>query len=197
MAHELIIGTYTERLLHVTGRAEGILSCRYDGGVVGKPRGLAVTNNPSYLALSGDRQYLYAVNEVTTFADEAGAIAYAGVPARGLKARDVVGAVTKPDRSQVVSRTFVSLLRENGHISDGCGFRRREPARFLPGAGSKERPGRGRATGARASGPPVPGLQLLKGAATSSKKRSITSRRAAPVPRFQSGSMNSSTPTCS
>jgi 6-phosphogluconolactonase len=78
MTHELIIGTYTERLPHVAGRAEGILSCRYDEGVVGTLRGLAVTNNPSYLALSGDRQYLYAVNEVATFADEAGACTTTG-----------------------------------------------------------------------------------------------------------------------
>lgn len=67
LRHELIVGTYTEPMAHVDGKAEGILSCRYDGTAIGPPRVLAPTRNPTYLALSADRRYLYAVHETATF----------------------------------------------------------------------------------------------------------------------------------
>jgi 6-phosphogluconolactonase len=67
LRHELIIGTYTEPMPHVDGKAEGILSCGYDGATIGPPRLLAHTRNPTYLALSGDGRHLYAVHEVDTF----------------------------------------------------------------------------------------------------------------------------------
>jgi 6-phosphogluconolactonase len=67
LRHELIIGTYTERMPHVEGKAEGILSCRYDGTRIGPLRVLATTRNPTYLALSADRRRLYAVHETDTF----------------------------------------------------------------------------------------------------------------------------------
>ena len=35
---ELIIGTYTEKLPHVDGKAEGILSCSFDGTNLSRPR---------------------------------------------------------------------------------------------------------------------------------------------------------------
>src|SRR5580704_1287220 len=64
---ELIIGTYTEPMPHVDGKAEGILSCRFDGAHIGPPHLLALARNPTYLALSTDRRHLYAVHETTTF----------------------------------------------------------------------------------------------------------------------------------
>ncbi len=72
MRREFIIGTYTERLPHVDGTAEGILSCEFDGAEVGPARLLASTRNPSYLVLSSDRQRLYAVNETLTFDGQPG-----------------------------------------------------------------------------------------------------------------------------
>jgi 6-phosphogluconolactonase len=69
---ELIIGTYTERLPHVDGKAEGILSCSFDGTAIGPPRVLARTRNPSFIALSRDGRRLYAVNETVTFEDRPG-----------------------------------------------------------------------------------------------------------------------------
>jgi 6-phosphogluconolactonase len=72
LRHELIIGTYTEPMPHVDGKAEGILSCRYDGATLGPLRLLARTRNPTYLAVSADRQHLYAVHETATFDEHAG-----------------------------------------------------------------------------------------------------------------------------
>ena len=69
---ELIVGTYTERLPHVDGKAEGILSCSFDGTTVGPPRVLARTRNPSFIVLSGDGRRLYAVNETVNFEDRPG-----------------------------------------------------------------------------------------------------------------------------
>jgi 6-phosphogluconolactonase len=69
---ELIIGTYTERLPHVDGQAEGILSCSFDGTTVGPPRVLARTRNPSFIVLSADGRHVYAVNETVTFEDQPG-----------------------------------------------------------------------------------------------------------------------------
>ncbi len=72
LRHELIIGTYTEPMSHVDGKAEGILSCRYDGATLGPPRLLAQTRNPTYLAIRADRQRLYAVHETATFDEHPG-----------------------------------------------------------------------------------------------------------------------------
>jgi 6-phosphogluconolactonase len=69
---ELVIGTYTESLPHVNGKAEGILSCPFDGTTVGAPRVLAQTRNPSFLVIGDDGRHLYAVNETVTFEDNPG-----------------------------------------------------------------------------------------------------------------------------
>ena len=69
---ELIIGTYTERLPHVDGKAEGILSCRYEAGTIGPARVLARTRNPSFLVVSPDGRRLYAVNETVEFEGQPG-----------------------------------------------------------------------------------------------------------------------------
>ncbi len=82
---ELIIGTYTERLPHVDGQAEGILSCRYEAGTIGPPRVLARTRNPSFIVLSPDRTRLYAVNETVDFEGQpgGGVTAFARDPGSG------------------------------------------------------------------------------------------------------------------
>lgn len=70
--HDLIVGTYTERLPHVEGKAEGILACSFDGTTVGPYRVVASTRNPSFIVLSGGGRRLYAVNETLTFQDVPG-----------------------------------------------------------------------------------------------------------------------------
>jgi len=81
-ADELIIGTYTERLPHVDGHAEGILACRFEAGTVGPVRLLAATRNPSFVVLSADGRHLYAVNETVDFEGQpgGGVTAYARSP---------------------------------------------------------------------------------------------------------------------
>ena len=91
---ELIIGTYTELLPHVDGKAEGILSCSFDGTTVGPPRVLARTKNPSFIVVSGDGRHLYAVNETVTFEERpgGGVSAFSRDPGTG----DLVLLNTKP-----------------------------------------------------------------------------------------------------
>ncbi|MFF1635418.1 lactonase family protein [Leifsonia sp. NPDC058248] len=77
MTSELLIGTYTESLPHVDGRAEGILSARFDGErLIGVEVAARVTN-PSWLTASADGSRVYSVIEtapdggVTAFARDA------------------------------------------------------------------------------------------------------------------------------
>jgi 6-phosphogluconolactonase len=85
--HNLLIGTYTETLPHVTGTADGILGASYDPltGAVSDVTVLASTRNPSYLALDPDGHHVYAVNETHTFEDQpgGGVTAFARDPATG------------------------------------------------------------------------------------------------------------------
>jgi 6-phosphogluconolactonase len=80
---QLVIGTYTERLPHVNGTAEGILTARLDEatGAIGAVSTAARARNPSYLALSPDGANLYAVSEVES--PGGGVTAYARDPATG------------------------------------------------------------------------------------------------------------------
>lgn len=82
---ELIVGTYTERLPHVDGQAEGILSCAFEDGKIGPVRLLARSRNPSFVVLSADGRRLYAVNETVEFENQpgGGVTAYARDPGRG------------------------------------------------------------------------------------------------------------------
>ena len=50
----LIIGTYTEQLPHVNGKADGILTASFDlaSGSIGPVTPVAAARNPSYLATS-------------------------------------------------------------------------------------------------------------------------------------------------
>lgn len=71
---QLIIGTYTEELMGVHGQADGILTAGFDGGTgrIGPVSTLAVTRNPSYLAMTAAAGNIYAVNETLTFAGQQG-----------------------------------------------------------------------------------------------------------------------------
>jgi 6-phosphogluconolactonase len=65
---EMLVGTYTETLPHVVGKADGILSI--DVGETRPSVGgkmLAAVRNPSWLAISADGQNVYAVVETVEF----------------------------------------------------------------------------------------------------------------------------------
>ena len=71
---QLLIGTYTQPILHGTGdvlmgRGEGIYEVALDEvtGRLGQPSVLARTTNPSFICLSGDGRFLYAVNELKEY----------------------------------------------------------------------------------------------------------------------------------
>jgi 6-phosphogluconolactonase len=58
------VGTYTEKLGHVDGKGEGIYSCTLDDDgkieIIHTAKGIA---NPSFVTVSPDKKYLYAVAE--------------------------------------------------------------------------------------------------------------------------------------
>jgi 6-phosphogluconolactonase len=84
---QLIIGTYTEQLPHVHGKASGILTASFDeaSGSLGRVTTAATARNPSYLALSATGKNLYAVSETDDFEGRPGGgiAAYARDPATG------------------------------------------------------------------------------------------------------------------
>jgi 6-phosphogluconolactonase len=84
---QLIIGTYTEQLPHVHGKADGILTASFDeaSGTVGRVTTAATARNPSYLTLSATGKSLYAVSESLDFEGQPGGgiAAYARDPATG------------------------------------------------------------------------------------------------------------------
>ncbi len=68
------IGTYTQKEGHVDGKGDGIYKMQFDPAtlelrVTDTIRGMA---NPSFIALSPDRQVLYAVNEISPGTDAIG-----------------------------------------------------------------------------------------------------------------------------
>jgi 6-phosphogluconolactonase len=73
------IGTYTEH------GSEGIYVCDFDAetGVLGAPVLAAKSIQPSFLAVTADRKFMYAVNEANTFEGQAGG----GVSAYALDAK--------------------------------------------------------------------------------------------------------------
>ena len=83
----LIIGTYTEQLPHVDGKADGILTASFDpaNGRIGPVTSLTAARNPSYLATSASGEHVYAVHETLTFEDQPGGgiTAYARDPRTG------------------------------------------------------------------------------------------------------------------
>ncbi len=78
-AHQLLVGTYTERLPHVNGTAPGILGCAYHDGTTGAPTLLAKARNPSWLTVTASGRNVYAISETADFGGAAagGVTAYA------------------------------------------------------------------------------------------------------------------------
>ena len=66
-AEQLLVGTYTEQLPHVAGKAEGILGCTFEGGRVGPPRLLAALRNPSFITATPSGEHVYAASETFEF----------------------------------------------------------------------------------------------------------------------------------
>lgn len=61
------IGTYTETLPHVVGKAAGIHRATYSDGVFGPETTAITSRNPSWLVHDAQRNLLYAINETTHF----------------------------------------------------------------------------------------------------------------------------------
>lgn len=84
---QLVIGTYTERLPDVDGKADGILVASFDNtsGSIGPVTTAAAPRNPSYLAVSATGENLYAVSETLDFegGPGGGVTAYARDPRTG------------------------------------------------------------------------------------------------------------------
>jgi 6-phosphogluconolactonase len=84
---DLIIGTYTEQLPHVHGKADGVLTASFDpaSGRIGPVTSLTAARNPSYLATSASGERVYAVHETLTFDGQPGGglTAYARDPRTG------------------------------------------------------------------------------------------------------------------
>jgi 6-phosphogluconolactonase len=84
----LIIGTYTEDLPHVHGKADGILAASFDpaSGRIGPVGQLIQARNPSYVATSSSGENVYAVHETLDFEDQPGGgiTAYARDPRTGI-----------------------------------------------------------------------------------------------------------------
>ena len=84
-SHILVIGTYTGKLGHVDGHATGILTATFDGVSLSKLTVSAEAANPSWVTLTKDGRFLYAVIETTVFEGEpgGGVAAYARDPETG------------------------------------------------------------------------------------------------------------------
>ena len=84
---DLIIGTYTEQLPHVDGKADGVLTASFDPatGRIGPVTALTAARNPSYLATSPSGEHVYAVHETLAFEGQPGGgiTAYARDPGSG------------------------------------------------------------------------------------------------------------------
>jgi 6-phosphogluconolactonase len=84
---QLIVGSYTETMPWVHGKADGVLTAAFDAatGHIGPVSTAAVARNPSYLALSAGGERLYTVNETFTFDGQPGGgiTAYARDPRTG------------------------------------------------------------------------------------------------------------------
>ena len=65
----IFVGTYTENLGFVDGKAKGIYTCWFDpdSGEMENANRIEGIENPSYLAVHPDGKHLYAVNELAEF----------------------------------------------------------------------------------------------------------------------------------
>ncbi len=68
----IFVGTYTQKLGHVNGQATGIYTCRFDtlSGVLTVVDSATDVVNPSFLTVSPDKKYVYAVAEIAGKGDE-------------------------------------------------------------------------------------------------------------------------------
>jgi 6-phosphogluconolactonase len=84
-SRQLIIGTYTERLPFVHGKAPGILACDYEDGRLSPPTLLATARNPSWVTISASGRNVYAIHETAEFDGQptGGVTAYARDPSTG------------------------------------------------------------------------------------------------------------------
>lgn len=66
----LFVGTYTQTLDHVDGQADGIYCCELSAdGSLSIGQTITGIENPSYLTLSSNKKFLYAVQEGTNLTD--------------------------------------------------------------------------------------------------------------------------------
>jgi 6-phosphogluconolactonase len=63
----VFVGTYTQKLGHVDGRATGIYTCRFntETGILTVVDSATDIINPSFLTISPDKKYVYSVGEVS------------------------------------------------------------------------------------------------------------------------------------
>ncbi len=68
----VFVGTYTQNLGFVNGKATGIYTCRMDtaNGALTVMDSTSDINNPSFLTISPDKKYLYAVSEMAMSSGE-------------------------------------------------------------------------------------------------------------------------------
>lgn len=110
--HQLIVGTYTERLPHVNGTAPGILGCAYHDGTTGALTLLVQARNPSWLTVTASGRNVYAIHETADF----GGAVTGGVTAY---ARDVsTGALSEinSNSSAGLAPAHVALYGEEQHV---------------------------------------------------------------------------------
>lgn len=133
MTRELLIGTYTERLPHVDGHAEGVLAARFDGAAVTDVRVAAAIVNPSWVTASPDGRAVYAVSETEpdgrlyAFARAAdGALSERGSVSSG--GASPAHAVAHPTRPLVMVATYgggtfsVFAVNDDGSIGERTAF---------------------------------------------------------------------------
>jgi 6-phosphogluconolactonase len=68
----LLIGTYTESLAHVDGKADGIHGAYHEDGRLSQPKVLTGMRNPSWVTSSADGRFVYAVAETVDFEGKPG-----------------------------------------------------------------------------------------------------------------------------
>lgn len=133
MTRELLIGTYTERLPHVDGHAEGVLSAHFDGTTLSEPTVAARVQNPSWLAVAPGGGTVYAVSEtepdgrVVAFARSGdGALTELGSVSSGGSAPAHL--VVHPSRPLLVTGTYgggtvsVYAIQEDGSLGERTAF---------------------------------------------------------------------------